>query len=40
MKKHLLSMVVCLACLVAYTGIYPASWFHLHQPEAPEELIR
>lgn len=40
MKKLLLSMLVCVASLVSYVGIYPNSWFSLYQPQFPEDLIR
>ncbi|AGL01003.1 cyclic lactone autoinducer peptide [Desulfoscipio gibsoniae] len=40
MKKHIYSLIVSLASVVAFMGIYPTSWFGYHQPEIPKELVK
>ncbi|MBM7854676.1 cyclic lactone autoinducer peptide [Desulfohalotomaculum tongense] len=40
MKKYFLKIIVGLASMVAYIGIYPSSWVSLYQPEIPEDLIK
>lgn len=40
MKKFILSMVVCMASVVAYIGIYPTCWSLVYQPKSPPELLR
>lgn len=38
MKRMLYSTVASVAMLIAFTGIYPASWMLWYEPEMPEEL--
>nr|WP_190240447.1 cyclic lactone autoinducer peptide [Pelotomaculum schinkii] len=40
MKKLILSMIVSLASLIAFIGIYPTSWVGYYQPQIPKELIK
>ena len=40
MKKHILSLVVSLASIITFIGIYPTSWGHLYQPQVPKELLK
>lgn len=40
MKKHILGMLVCLASVITYIGIYPTSWLSFYQPKIPDELIK
>ncbi|WP_243120619.1 cyclic lactone autoinducer peptide [Pelotomaculum sp. FP] len=39
-KKHILGLIVSLASIVTFIGIYPTSWGHLYQPEFPKELLK
>ncbi|MGB9825096.1 MAG: cyclic lactone autoinducer peptide [Desulfofundulus sp.] len=39
-KHWFLGLIAAVAMVVAATGIYPASWVTLYQPEVPPELRR
>ena len=40
MRRFVFSMLVCVASVVAYIGIYPTSWSSIYQPTTPPDLLR
>jgi len=40
MKKIILGMIVSLASVISFIGIYPTSSFSLYQPKFPEDLLK